>query len=169
MPCPVSPPALWSLGRGEPPTFTVHLAADEFKAQGAGAAAHHGVDADELGSDGGVEHVGLHGAVVHVPLENLQRRAGLSAPAPPAASCIKPLSLQQCSPNCDQQRGASLFLTQYIQTGHVFMHFLHRCRNKRNFSFFLKQGRYSQSFPGCSKNKHKALAIETESGKRCPR
>lgn len=90
----MSPPALQSPGRGEPPTFTVHLTADKFKAQRAGAAAHHGVDADELGSDGRVEHVGLHGAIVHVPLENLQWRAGMSAPAlllhkiPPARAVL---------------------------------------------------------------------------------
>lgn len=79
----VTSPTLLSLGKGEPPTFTIHFAADKFKAQRAGTAAHHRVDADELGSDGRVEHVGLHGAIVHVPLENLQRGAGLSAPALP--------------------------------------------------------------------------------------
>lgn len=58
---------------GEALAFTIHLAADEFEAQRAGAAAHHRVDADELGGDGRVEHVGLHGAIVHIPLENLQQ------------------------------------------------------------------------------------------------
>lgn len=66
--------------------FTIHLAADELEAQRAGAAAHHGVDADELGCDGRVKHVGLHGAVVHVPLENLTQHTGLS-PQHPAAPC----------------------------------------------------------------------------------
>lgn len=89
LPCPVSPHALQSPGRGEPPRFTIHLTADKFEAQRAGAAAHHGVDADELGGDGRVEHVGLHGAIVHVPLENLQRRPGMNTqalPQPPASN-----------------------------------------------------------------------------------
>lgn len=91
MPCPVSPPALQPPGRGEAPAFTIHLAADELEAQRAGTAAHHGVDADELGRDGRVEHVGLHGAIVHVPLKNLQQRAGLSAPALPQSPASNPL------------------------------------------------------------------------------
>lgn len=76
MPCPMSPPALQPPGRGQAPTFTVHLAADELEAQRAGTAAHHGVDADELRRDGRVEHVGLHGAIVCVPLKNLQHDQG---------------------------------------------------------------------------------------------
>lgn len=71
MPCPMSPPALQPL-EGTALAFTVHLTADELEAQRAGTAAHHGVDADELGRDGRVEHIGPHGAIVHIPLKNLQ-------------------------------------------------------------------------------------------------
>lgn len=89
--------------------FTVHLAADELEAQRAGAAAHHGVDADELGRDGRVQQVGLHGAIIHVPLENLEKSRRRWAPQHPPKS--------PCPP--DGQTSASVPVNQENSSGSI--------------------------------------------------
>lgn len=54
---------------------TIELTANQLHPQGAGLAAHHGDDADELGDDWWVKQVGLGAVVVHVPYEHLTDKA----------------------------------------------------------------------------------------------